>query len=624
MSATAMSAMFAWGVYDPSAAWLLLLVPLLILLYFLRLRRPRRVLSSLALWQKVLQDQRVNSPFQRFRRNILLLLQLLALLLLILAALQPFLRDDDRVVGRTLVLVDTSASMGALRVDAPGTRMDLARKRLGELVDGLGRERELGVIAFADGAVQVVPPTSNARLLRDGIASLRARHAGADVGAAVRLARAVATTVRIDRVVLLTDGNIAPAIDEALPFELVYERLDAGGSNAGIVRVGAARNPNGTWGVFAEVAGTEASSPGSLVWVVDGEIEASEPVTPTVDGQRLALEIDGSARRRVEVRFEPSGFDALEADNRAFVLLERVRPMRIHLAGDGLDAFERAFGAMEPGEVVMVGEDEGPDIAIASGQVELPAAPVRFFSGGVPDLATGFVEILAGEPAAVVDWARGDALLLHVELSDLALLDRPVWRDGAGIADLEQQGVEVLVHCRGGPMLLRRRLSEEAVDLHMLVRPERTTLPYRVGFPILVYNLLTMGRRAAGLHQVEGQRTGSLAAVVLGEEVAADSVTLVTPAGEESLPVRDRVVAAASAPEIGWYEWRGAGLERAVGVSLLDRRETLLVAVPSLRTREVEVATSELERATEWSIWPWLVAIALGVLLVEWWVYLRR
>ena len=65
---------------NPWALAFLGLVPILILLYFLKLKRPRIKIASTLLWQKVLEDVRVNSPFQRLKRSLLLLLPLSLLL----------------------------------------------------------------------------------------------------------------------------------------------------------------------------------------------------------------------------------------------------------------------------------------------------------------------------------------------------------------------------------------------------------------------------------------------------------------------------------------------------------------------------------------------------------------
>ena len=54
----------------------------------------------------MLDDQRVNSPFQRFRRHLLLWLQLLILLLLCLAALQPVLSGFGSSDRRLVVMVE--------------------------------------------------------------------------------------------------------------------------------------------------------------------------------------------------------------------------------------------------------------------------------------------------------------------------------------------------------------------------------------------------------------------------------------------------------------------------------------------------------------------------------------
>src|SRR5882757_4116779 len=109
-----------------SSAWLFLLTIPLVVFYFLKLRRPRQVIPSLVLWRQVMADQRVNAPFQQFKRNLLLLLQILLLSLLLLAAMQAFLRREASRAQRLPVLIDVSASMAALDVPGGVSRLDAA------------------------------------------------------------------------------------------------------------------------------------------------------------------------------------------------------------------------------------------------------------------------------------------------------------------------------------------------------------------------------------------------------------------------------------------------------------------------------------------------------------------
>src|SRR5216117_2451073 len=66
-----------------------LVVPSLLILYFLKLRRREQIVPSTLLWRKAIQDLQVNAPFQKLRRNLLLLLQMMLLLLLTLALARP-------------------------------------------------------------------------------------------------------------------------------------------------------------------------------------------------------------------------------------------------------------------------------------------------------------------------------------------------------------------------------------------------------------------------------------------------------------------------------------------------------------------------------------------------------
>ena len=89
---------------NPQGLWLLGLLGPLLLLYILRVRRERVRVASTWLWQAAARDMLARSPWQRLRRRLLLLLEILALLALGVALARPALsgaRIDSEHVTQT-------------------------------------------------------------------------------------------------------------------------------------------------------------------------------------------------------------------------------------------------------------------------------------------------------------------------------------------------------------------------------------------------------------------------------------------------------------------------------------------------------------------------------------------
>ena len=121
--------------------WLALaaIPPAIVALYFLKLKRQPLLVPSTYLWRKSIEDLHVNSLWQRLRQSLLLLLQLLLMALLFLALVNPTWQGAQLSGSRFIFLVDNSASMSATDVKADGapSRLDLAKRRVSELIDGL-------------------------------------------------------------------------------------------------------------------------------------------------------------------------------------------------------------------------------------------------------------------------------------------------------------------------------------------------------------------------------------------------------------------------------------------------------------------------------------------------------
>lgn len=179
-------------------------VPTLVILYFLKLRRRDLEISTTLLWKKAIQDLQANAPFQKLRRNILLLLQLIALAAALIAIAQPRLKGDSPVGSRHVIMIDRSASMSARdEKDEKGkqvTRLDKAKEEAIKLVDSLrdpglfdktsGDQAMLIVFDNTAKAVQTFTPDKD--VLKDAIRAITPTDAPTLVDEAFRLARAQA------------------------------------------------------------------------------------------------------------------------------------------------------------------------------------------------------------------------------------------------------------------------------------------------------------------------------------------------------------------------------------------------------------------------------------------------
>ncbi|MCA8959276.1 MAG: BatA and WFA domain-containing protein, partial [Planctomycetes bacterium] len=180
---------------NPAALFGLLLVPAVILLYFLKLKRRSVLVSSTLLWARVLDDQRVNSPFQRFKKSLLLLMQILAIITLVGALAEPQM-ETESVPGRVnLLLVDVSASM-AVREDGR-TRLEQAQRLLREYVEAMGDDERAVLIRFARRAEALTPVTADRGILTRAIDALEVVPAPTDLDRAIDLAGSIAKNLGV-------------------------------------------------------------------------------------------------------------------------------------------------------------------------------------------------------------------------------------------------------------------------------------------------------------------------------------------------------------------------------------------------------------------------------------------
>src|ERR1700686_2861314 len=133
----------------PTGFFFAFTIPVVVVSYLLKRKRVVRLVSSTLLWQKFLAETQASAPFQKLRRNWLLVLQIILLLLAVLSLARPYFAAKTKPAQLRVVILDASASMQA--TDESPSRFEKARSEALKWVDSLKDTDEM-VIVLAGGA----------------------------------------------------------------------------------------------------------------------------------------------------------------------------------------------------------------------------------------------------------------------------------------------------------------------------------------------------------------------------------------------------------------------------------------------------------------------------------------
>lgn len=619
-------------------------IPILIF-YMLKLRREAHVVSSTYLWQQVLQDREANAPWQKLRRNLLLLLQLLLLALLVFALARPFSQIEQAFQGNAIVLLDASASMQATDggVGTPRSRFEAACERAQALIDGLGPNDTMTLIAVADTPRVLASLTNDKSVLRQALIAAQVSSAEADWEGALILAASSAQTNVKNTVVILSDGGlyrreIEPALPP-VPGQLSYVPTGVTAENWAIAALAVRDGPNGPQ-AFVRVVnyGTQPAQPLVEIYVsTSTSAEATLFDARTLDlapGQEGGIALDDLPLDTETVEAHLPA-DALLLDNTAWAVRTPGEQAAIMLVTPGNTFLERALGLLPNLSVTTIRVTE----TLTNAQIAQPALPpaLTIFDGVVPAQLPEAGNLLFIAPPASTDLfrltgtlsntqitnvKRDHVLLNYVDLSDVSI---------SRALRIEAAWAEPLVETADGALLLAgnagsRRVAILAFDLH------QSDLPLKIAFPILIANI-TQWLAPTGSIELPEQLAPGLPALIR-PQMGVDQVVVIAPSGQQwTFPVEDAAppqggdIPFAQTQEPGLYtveQRRGDETLRArFAVNLFSELESDITPRDEIQIGEAPVAAQKPAQVGRREWWRWPALAALGVLVIEWFAHHR-
>ncbi len=471
----------------------LISLPIIVAFYMLRLRRRDLPVGSTFLWQQLVRDVEANAPWQRLRFSWLLLVQLLIALLVVLAATRPFVSVTSDLAANVVLIVDTSASMGA--TDPEGPRMDAARdaarRVIGELPDG-GR---VTVVAADDSAHVLVSETDDRAAALAAVDGIRATQVPGDLTDAFALASALAARDSESTVVVVTDANSdrLPRLGIGAPIRV--ERVGSTDDNQAVAALSAVRRSGRAQvDLFVAVSNPSATEATRRLEVyADGElVEARDLDIPA--GQRTEALISSvpASASLVEARLD--GSDALAVDDRAFALVPSEAVTRALLVGEGNTYLENALALLPRLELYAVGPGGYEDALATAEEEDAPYGLVifdRFVPDELPAAATLWIGPDEDGPFGRVTGRVNAPVLAPSDPDDplLRFLDLSTLHVGRAAQIELADGMRPVVSTGSGePLIAAGRVDGRSVGLMAFALGE-SDLPLQVAFPLLVSNL---------------------------------------------------------------------------------------------------------------------------------------
>lgn len=601
--------------FNLSGAWFALIIPAIIVMYLLKRRRQDRPVASILLWEQVLRDAAANVPWQRLRRNLLLLLQLLAAATLVLAIMRPQLTGGASG-GSVFMLIDASASMQA--TDVAPNRLAAAVAAARRIIDGLGPRDEVTLIELGQRPRVVVSSCRVRGQIDAALASLRAGSGSAALEPALELATALAAGKRDASIIIISDGGVVPPeAGYTVNCPVRFEKIGGPADNLAVEAV-AARAIGGRLIGLARVRN-------------HGRVEAAYALEIAVDGRPLDVRRGTlAAGQSCELTWElPAGAsvlsarlqgsDALRSDDIAYAVVGEHRPVNVLLVSPGNLFVVKALALMP--EVNVTNLDPGAadvappdyDLYVYDGALpaKLPNAPLLVLNppvggfGAGSDLAPGeFLPPRVGEP-----------LLEFVSLADVAVararaLSVPSW-------------ARAVVEATETPLIYAgerdgQRVVVMGFDLH------QSNLPLRPAFPILMQNIIgwLLPDRATGVRNLAPGEP-----LTVRPSPRAERVTITTPSGAEievMPPNPPNPFTATDEPGLYVVHEQSGGKEsRSFFVVNPPTLESSLAGSETLPVIGASAADGGALPSGRRELWPALTWAALLLLAAEWWVYSR-
>ncbi len=595
-------------------------IPVVVLFYLLKRKRVVRLVSSTVLWQKFLAETQASAPFQKLRKNWLLILQILLLILAVLALSRPYFAAKIKPAQLRVVILDASASMQA--TDESPSRFERARAEALKWVDSLAAGDEMVILqAGADTEVKQ-SATSEKAALRRALQGCICSDGPTRLVAALRMAESLVRDRKGAEIHLFSDGAV-PDLSEfenkALP--LVYHRVGRSSNNLGITTLDVRANPENARqrAIYVSVANVSSNAVQTdLELLLDDRLLETKPLN--INPGETSPQVFLAAQSRDGIfTVRLTGTDDLAADNQASIVSLLPKPVKVLLVTRGNRLLEKALRSAASVDLATAADLTDPGTAFDFVVLDC-VTPTVWPKGNVLAIhvinTNWLPSVTSVEGPPIVDWKSNHPLLRYASFDNVQVVD--------SLAAKAPDWAISLVECPQAPLILAGELGRQRI-IWIGFDTLQSNWPLRISFPIFIANAvewLNPANARGGQLLVKAGEAFRLA--LLHPETSAE---VATPGGiikTISVDPRANEFVFADTYRQGTYLLKLGTNQIAFCVDLLDANESNIKPRDELKLGQYTKVAATTRQRANLELWRTIATIALLLLLFEWWFYHRR
>ena len=582
--------------------FLLLTIPPVIMLYILKRKYKEEVISSSLLWKEVYKNTRANTPWEKFKKNIMLLLQIIIILFIILALMKPFLNFGGKSYKNIIMVIDNSASMNTLYDDK--SRLEQGKELAKEYLNGIKDGTNTYIISYDNTSNLLLNGDFNKDKARSIIDNIMPSYASGDISEVTSFVKAIGEGIGEEyEALIFTDKEISL---QDINGKIIY--LANSGLNGSIDNISHKFIEDKVKVIATVTNNGDSVYEGDFSLYEGDELSKVEAVNLQV-GESITLSFELDNINSEYLKGELSRKDILAEDNTYYHVISENKINKVLLITKENVFLEKAFGAIENTEVYKTND---PSNITSTDDYDLyvfdnlmpKSIPTKGSLLFINPSSNELFNVLKGGELGEATAVKGEVSTYlegtQFTLSNYNIIETPYY--GKNILTIDNDSIGF----KGE--LNDRKIAALSFDLH------NSDFALKKEFPILMYEL---GEDLISTGMVYSSNFKSGEKIVLKSSDYENEIKVVYPNGDiENLKAGEEVN---SSKYLGVYKLNQNETKESFAVNFPSKSESN-TSVQTIGENE-NIITSKGQLKSGINLGPLFILLAMIVVAIEWILY---